>query len=296
MGEIMGGLVSIVIPTLNEGENLRKTVRSIQETTSCDYEIIVVDNGSNDGSSDFIEKELRYPRIRLFKTERLGAARARNYGAKEAVGKFIIFVDAHILFPPGWVSALIKSFEGSSVAIAGPAISAWDSSSAKGFGFRWRNARFDIEWLPRQRLEAYSVPMVGSGCMAVRRTIFEAMEGFDSGMMNYGSEDSEFCLRAWLLGHTVLVVPSIEVSHYFRSHHPYEVTWRQVIHNMLRTAFCHFNNDRIQKVTAALNHYPQYHEAFELVTNNGVQRRRERLLATRKHDDNWFFQNFQIDF
>jgi len=292
----MSGFVSIVIPTLNEGENLRKTIQSLQNTITCNYEIIVVDNGSTDGSSDFIEREIDDPRIRLFKTERLGAANARNFGAKKAVGDFVIFVDAHVLFPAGWVPELIKNLDDSDAAIAAPALSTWGNPAARGYGFRWKNPRLDIEWLPQQGLDTYSVPMVGSGCMAIRRNIFHEIYGFDSGMINYGCEDGEICIRAWLLGYKIFVVPRIEVSHYFRSRHPYEVKWQDVIHNGLRTAFSHFSYERIEKVVAALSDLPEFREAYNLVTKNGIWERRDILLERRKHDDNWFFQIFGINF
>jgi glycosyltransferase involved in cell wall biosynthesis len=288
--------VSIVIPTLNEGTNLRKTIQSLQDTAFCDYEIIVVDNGSTDGSSDFIEAEINDPGIRLLRTERLGAARARNYGADAAIGAFLIFVDAHVLFPVNWVSDLTKNLDGCDVAIAAPVLSTWGNPAAKGYGFRWKNARLDIEWLLQQGSETYGVPMVGSGCMAIRRNIFHEIGGFDSGMITYGCEDSEICIRAWLLGYKVLLAPGIEVSHYFRSSHPYEVKWRDVIHNGLRAAFSHFSFERTEKVVSALSYLPGFQEAYDLVIESDVQERRNVLFERRKYDDNWFFLNFGINF
>jgi len=288
--------VSIVIPTLNEGKNLRKTIQSLQETTRCDYEIIIVDNGSTDGCSDFIMTEINDPRIRLFKTDRLGPAKARNFGAGEARGDFIIFADAHVLFPDGWISPLIKCLDTPDSAIGAPALGVWGNGTAKGYGFRWRNAYLDIEWLSQKMADAYPVPMVGSGCMAVKKDSFDEIGGFDSGMVNYGCEDAEICIRTWLLGYKIFIVPQIEVSHYFRAKHPYEVRWCDVIHNALRTAISHFDEDRLDKVLNALKTQPEYEEAYSLVNGGDIWEKRKILFGQRKYDENWFFRKFKIPF
>src|SRR5437588_9713852 len=117
--------VSLIIPTVNEGENLSMTIESIQETTTGAYEIIVVDNGSTDGSTEFIE-QTDDPQIRLFKTkERLGVAGARNYGAAFAEGTFLIFVDAHMLFPQNWLTSILDVLHDQGVGLVVPAITAW---------------------------------------------------------------------------------------------------------------------------------------------------------------------------
>ena len=96
--------ISVIIPCLNEGNYLRQTVESLGMCSARPNEIIVVDNGSTDGCSDFIETE-NYPgSIRLFKLPSpLGVAQARNFGAAQATGDILIFVDAHVLFPQAWL-------------------------------------------------------------------------------------------------------------------------------------------------------------------------------------------------
>lgn len=290
----MNACVSIIIPSLNEGDNLRKTVQSIQNTVTGDYEIIVVDNGSKDGSSDFLLESHGDPKIQLYKTERLGSARARNFGARRAVGDFLVFADAHVLCPSGWLSPLMNMFKDKDVAVVAPALSVWGNPASKGYGFRWKNYRMDVEWLALKRPEPYWVPMVGSGFMVIRRAVFDQLEGFDEGMINYGCEDAEICLRTWLHGFKIAIVPQIAVSHYFRSKHPYRVTWDDVLNNILRTAIAHFCRTRIDKVKRAITYIPGFHNAYHRVMKSDIWERRSQLYENRKYDDDWFFEKFDF--
>jgi glycosyltransferase involved in cell wall biosynthesis len=288
--------VSFIIPSLNEGENLHKTIQSLQATTTCHYEIIVVDNGSTDGSSDFIPRENADSRLRLFKIVRpLGVAGARNFGADHAQGDIMIFADAHIFFPQGWLDPIMSALSHEGVGIVAPGINVWGNPSIKGFGMRWRNARLDVEWLGQRSEEPYTVPMVPGGCVAFRRDFFQEIGKFDSGMVNYGSEDLEICLRTWLLGYEVIMVPHVEVSHVFRSRHPYDVHWLHVVHNMLRTVYAHFNTHRAARAIAAIRSLPSFESAFSLVHASDVWERRRTLEQQRKHDDDWFFARFNIN-
>ncbi|MGM0440987.1 MAG: glycosyltransferase family 2 protein [Elusimicrobiota bacterium] len=84
---------SVVIPTYNRREFLSKAVESVLEQTFKDFELIVVDDGSTDGTERLIKK---YPdkRITYLYQENRGVSRARNRGIKEAAGKYIAFLDS----------------------------------------------------------------------------------------------------------------------------------------------------------------------------------------------------------
>ena len=295
----MGETVSFILPALNEGENLFKTIQSLHETSTCDYEIIVVDNGSTDKSTDFMEKDTGKSCIRLFKTQKpLGVARARNFGAAFAQGDILVFADAHILFSPGWLGPVIELLQREEMGIVAPAISSWDAPNVLALGMRWTDAKLNLECHGTQASEPYAVPMLPGMCQAFRRDFFHRIEGFDSGMVGYGTEDLEICLRAWLLGYNVFVVPEVVVSHLFRSgaHRPYESRWVDAIYNMLRAIYAHFNARRAQRVVAALKATPTFTEAYHLIRESDIWIKRRSLEVKRIHDDNWFFEQFSMNF
>lgn len=191
--------VSLIIPTVNEGENLFMTIESIQATITGAYEIIVVDNGSTDGSTAFIE-QTSDPRIRLLKTgERLGVAGARNYGAAFAESNILIFIDAHMLFPQNWLTPVLDVLHEEQVRLVVPAVNAWGNPHAIGYGISWKGEKLKPQWLSKQSPNPYPVPLAGGCFQAIHRAFFYEIGGYDSGMMNFGSEDLEMCLRIWLL-------------------------------------------------------------------------------------------------
>lgn len=286
--------ISLIIPTVNEGENLSMTIESIQETITGAYEIIIVDNGSTDGSTGFIE-QTSDPRIRLLKTgERLGVAGARNYGAAFAESNILIFVDAHMLFPQDWLAPVLDVLHEEQVQLVVPAVSAWGNPHAIGYGISWRGAKLQPKWLSKQSSAPYAVPLAGGCFQAFHRAFFYEIGGYDSGMTNFGSEDLEMCLRVWLLGYQVKIVPQVEISHRFRRTAPYEFGWIDTSSNFLRLVYAHFNEQRIERVLAAHTATPCFDEALKRVRISDIWLKKRTLELKRTYDDDWFFRTFDI--
>lgn len=98
----MKDLVSIIVPVYNAGKYVKATVMSVVNQTYENWELLLVDDGSTDGSSEIIkqlEKEDATGRIRVLLPKEHGtAARARNYGISHAQGRYIAFLDADDLW------------------------------------------------------------------------------------------------------------------------------------------------------------------------------------------------------
>jgi len=91
-------LVSVIIPAYNKASTIASTVESVLKQTFQNFEIIVVDDGSTDGTK---EKVLSLgDRIRFFQQERGGVSAARNRGIQEARGEFVSFLDGDDLWMP----------------------------------------------------------------------------------------------------------------------------------------------------------------------------------------------------
>ena len=245
-------LISVVIPALNEGDSLRRTVEQLQATLPAESEIIVVDNGSSDGSSHFMRKHGDI-RLRLIRKPPLGAAQARNHGAMLAKGEFLVFADGHVDVSMGWWQPLVKALEDPSVGAVGPVISVMGNPNSKGYGLRIVGPDLGCEWLGEPHASPGQAPALGGCLLAMRRECFEQVGGFDDGMIVWGSEDMELSVRLWLLGYQQLVISEVDVAHKFRTQHPYQVDWAAVVHNQLRLAFAHFNPARLERVIDVLS-------------------------------------------
>jgi GT2 family glycosyltransferase len=282
--------VSVIVLTLNEGEHLRRTIESIEATMTGSFEIVVIDDGSEDGSADFLNGG--NSRVRLLRTDNLGVANGRNFGARCARGQLLVFSDAHIETPPGWWEPMAEVLKDLSVGAVGPGLTDTVERTRRGYGMRFTGPGLTAEWLYPESLDVFSVPLLPGGFWAIRRETFERVGGLDNGMVRWGSEDFELSLRLCLLGYDLRVVPEVEVAHLFRSSGPYSVDHECVIHNQLRMAYVHFNDERFERVRSTLRESPAFEPAWALLQRNGARERRDDLRARRVRDDEWYFQSF----
>lgn len=97
--------VSVVLPAYNVREHIGEAIRSVLAQDRPDLEIVVVDDGSRDGTADLVARD--FPQVRLFRKSNGGAATARNRGMREARGEFVAFLDSDDVWLPGKLAAQI---------------------------------------------------------------------------------------------------------------------------------------------------------------------------------------------
>ena len=101
--------VSVVLPVYNSVNFLRASVKSVQEQTYSSWEIILVNDGSTDGSAELAEKLAEEDcRIKTVHQSNSKQGKARNNGIKHATGEWIAFLDADDLWPPNKLSLQLK--------------------------------------------------------------------------------------------------------------------------------------------------------------------------------------------
>ncbi|MDR3702038.1 MAG: glycosyltransferase [Candidatus Sulfopaludibacter sp.] len=285
--------VSIVVISRNEGEELAATVNNLRETLPPSRrELIVVDDGSTDGSAGFLDGAVD---VMLLRSEQLGVAKARNFGASRATGEIILFADAHIRAPQGWFDPLVEALREPSVGAVSPGVYSLTEPRRRGFGLDLIGAELHARWRNRQGSVPYPVPVLPGAFLAMRRTTFLATGGYDSGLHQLGGNDNELSCRFWLLGYRLLVVPQVEVGHLFRAAPPYPTNWSAVVHNRLRMAFIHFGAERVERVLRALRVYESFPAGAAMLLDTDVFSRRTQMAEIRQFDDDWFFQNFQLE-
>lgn len=113
-------MVSIVIPIYNAEKKLERCVDSILSQSYSDFELILINDGSRDGSSLICERLAKKDvRIRYFSKENSGASDTRNFGIKKARGKYITFTDADDWVEPYWLSTMVESITDVDLVIQG---------------------------------------------------------------------------------------------------------------------------------------------------------------------------------
>lgn len=288
-------LFSIVIPTLNEGSMLSMTVENILKVTAYpDIEVIIVDDGSTDGSCDAY-RDTQKP-VRVVTGKQLGIPRARNLGADEARGEYVLFIDAHCTVSANWIDRFVGALAARDVAIVGPTFTRLSEPEPRGCGNAWINHRLESAWLePLESDRPYEVPITPGGCQAFRRKTFLGLGGFETGFSRWGYQDEEICLRAWLQGYRVLVDPEVVVAHHFRDQAGYDVDHSDVLYNFLRLIHLHFSPSRIRRCIAALGDYPGLEETIDRLYGSDVFQKRDAMTAARRRTEEWLFRVFMPD-
>lgn len=287
--------ISVILPAANESVLLKRTVDQFVATLPANSEVIVIDNGSTDGSADFLACGCGcYENVHLIQTpDQLGVAGARNRGLAQAQGEIVVFADAHLDLPERWWQPIACTLQRPEVGVVGPGIGVMGKPDMPAAcGQRIAEANLRVEWLPWKGVEPYPVPTLGGGFMAMRHDTLKQAGAFDAGMPQWGSEDLEICVRYWLLGYEVWVAPAVTVLHYFRKANPYKVGWGAVTHNLLRVALLHFSQERITRVIDALKGNPNFAPALAHAVESDVWQQRAEFAARRMHDDDWYFDKF----
>lgn len=286
--------VSIVVPAHNEAHRLRDTVLAIRETADLPHEIIVVDDASTDGCAEGLN-EAGDHRLRVHRTTTpLGVAGARNLGANDARAPMVMFMDAHCTPGRRFLSTLAGALARLGRGVVVPEITVLGDPSARGFGMTLEGPSLSPAWLTAPLVdEPHPVP-VGCGCLQMFFTAwFRQIGGYDR-MRRYGVEDLEISMRSWLLGGPVHVVPKATVAHYFRSQTTCEVTWTDVVYNVLRFAHLHFAGPRLATVERHWAGHGSYAEARALLAASDVGQRRRWLDARRRKTADWYCDTFAI--
>lgn len=229
-------MISVVIPTLNNRELLRGCLDSLLAQRRRADEILVVDNGSEDGTGEMVRREFA-GRARLLIEPRTGVHHARNRGIAEASGDIVAFTDDDVLLPPGWLEALAGCFEDPGVAGAGgPTRAVWpagrDLPSALRSG-RGRSLLGIVDFGPvRKPLDPAREYLLGANC-AYRKALVTGEDGFRG---IFPCPGLGVCGDDWELSqriarrHVVLYEPAAYVDHRIA---PSKARWT----HLLRRAF-----------------------------------------------------------
>ncbi|MFP3389006.1 glycosyltransferase family 2 protein [Brevibacillus sp. SIMBA_040] len=294
-------IVSIIFPVKNEGINVKNTLDSLVKVkTDFSYEVIIVDDASEDACCEFLSSH-EYPiTITLVKTDGLGAANARNVGSKKANGKYYIFCDAHLFYEDYWMDKLIEPME---VGIADgvvPGIAPHDKPNIVGYGYTINlekfKANFNGQSILTKGLEPVETPCLPGGCLAIKKDVFFDIGGFDKGFIVWGHEDIEISIKMWLFGYKCFIQPQVKVLHIFRKSFPYTVKASHTDYNLMRMAYSHFSEERIEKCKKYIQIPEKTDQIVKSVIDNGVLEQRANYSLRRKFDDDWFFQKFHINF
>lgn len=288
-------LVSLIIPVKNEGSHVQNTIQSAFHTkTDYPFEIIVVDDDSIDGCCDYLENSQLKQNIKLIRSDSVGAAMARNIGAEQSSGEYLIFCDAHLFFEDLWIDRLIEPILSGAAHATNPGIADAENPDNIGYGYSWTE-QLEPQWNTGSK-KKFPSPHLAGGCLAIARNVFFDIGGFEKGFRVWGREDEEISLKLWLMGYRCFVLPEVKILHIFRSGSPpFRLTWEDLNYNLMRMAYSHFNEERIEKCKKLIK-YSNPLLIESLVLESDVLEQRRHYFERRIYDDDWYMRKFGIVF
>ena len=235
---------SFIVPVYNRPDEVDELLESLEGQTLKDFEVVVVEDGSDKPCKDVCERHADVLDIHYYIKPNSGPGQSRNYGAERAGGEYLIVLDSDVVLPEGYLAAVDKELQDAPAdAFGGPdrahpsftdtqkAISYSMTSFYTTGGIRGGNKKLD-KFYPR------------SFNMGIRRETYMSLGGFS--MMRFG-EDIDFSIRIFKAGCSCRLFPEAWVWHKRRT--DFRKFWRQVYNSGI----------------ARINLYKKYPESLKIV-------------------------------
>ena len=215
-------LVSVLIVSYRAKDLLERCIHAVFNTDYPQLEVIVVDNGSKDGTVEYIRDQFcaDYPVCLIENQENVGPSLARNLGLQVARGTYVAFLDNDTEPDPHWLKTVIDVMESDHsigacqcklLLMSDHRVIDYAGDYLSQFGFAVQlvdHGAID----DGQVNEVVEILSAKSAAMVVRADVCHEIGGFDPDYFMY-AEDMDLCWRIWLQGYQVVLVPDSKVYH-----------------------------------------------------------------------------------
>ena len=215
-------VASVIVPTCNALDYTRLCVESLLSHTDARHELVFVDNGSTDGTPEYLQGLARdHKRVRvILNGDNLGFARGCNLGLAAAHGRHLVLLNSDTVVTAGWLEGLLALAEARPRAgLVGPVTNnisgvqrldrvAYDQETLDGLG------AFAAAEASAHAGEAERTLRLTGMCLLIKRELLARIGGLDEvfGLGNY--EDNDYCLRAHLAGYECVVARGVFIHHF----------------------------------------------------------------------------------
>ncbi len=211
--------ISVVIPVYNKIELTRQCLNNIfSQKYNYNFEIIIVDNNSTDGTSNFIDslnEDINY----IANQKNIGFAKACNQGAKEATGDYLIFLNNDTIPQKGWLDSLVNFIKNKpNVGVVGCKLLYPDNTvqhCGASMNFRGDFFRHQYKFVDRDHSlvnDIRELDAVTAACFLTPRETFLELGMFDEGYLN-GCEDMDYCAKVKKAGLKIYYNPESVLYH-----------------------------------------------------------------------------------
>ena len=205
---------SVIVPVFNGARVVDACLDALAQQTVplAQFEIIMVDDGSSDGTAERVAEwagRHSYVAVAVLRQGHAGPASARNRGALAARGPILLFTDADCRPVPGWMAALLAGFDTPDPPAGLMGVYRTDQTDLAG-----RFAQLEFEDRYARMSQSQQLDVVATYSAAFQRDLFLAEGGFDPGFPKANNEDVEFSYRLSEQGHQMRFAPGAQVYHH----------------------------------------------------------------------------------
>jgi hypothetical protein len=223
--------VSVIIVNFNTKDILLDCIRNLQKSNYNDLEIIVIDNGSEDGSYEAVTK--LFPDVKAIKSENIGLAAGSNLGYKNSTGDYLLYLGSDAFPDSDAISGLVNYFElnqgiGAATCQLVMRDKTIDMDAHRGFPTPWaalthfsklnklfpKSKIFNQYFMGWKNLSVpHEIDLCISHFMMIPRKVLEEVNLWDEDFFVYG-EDVDMCYRIKLAGYKIMYLPEWKAVHY----------------------------------------------------------------------------------
>lgn len=208
---------SIILLTHNQIDYTKKCIESIRNHTHLDYEIIVVDNGSEDNTVAYLSEQNDITVIENKENE--GFAKGNNQGVEKATGETILFLNNDTVVTPGWLDSLINTlYSSEKIGIVGPVSNNVSGNQQISVTYNQETLEgledFAADYVKEKSGEKNKVLRLVGFALACKKEVLDAIGLFDESFGIGNFEDDDLCLRALREGYELYIAKDSFVHHY----------------------------------------------------------------------------------
>lgn len=212
--------ISIIITNYNGGQVLLDCIESLKKIEYPDFEVVLIDDDSTDGSYEkALENKGSLQLISFKNNVNLGFVRSNNKGFDLSCGKYILLLNNDTTVNKDLLIKLIARMEADpKIGVAQPKIKMMDNPlvldnsgsylTRTGFLIHWGFGKKDTEEFNNEKI----IFSAKGACLMTKREVIEKVSLFDKDFVSY-FEESDFCWRVWLAGYTVYFLPQTYINH-----------------------------------------------------------------------------------
>lgn len=202
--------VSLIIPVFNRPDEIDELLQSLTLQTDRDFEVIIVEDGSITDCKNIVEKYMKNLSLSYYFIDNSGPGQARNFGAKQAKGEYLIVLDSDCIIPENYIASVKKELKENPVDAFGGPDRALDSFTPIQKSINYAMTSFFTTGGIRGGKKKMDKFYPRSFNMGIRKEVYDSLGGFSK--MRFG-EDIDFSIRIYKGGYKVALFPSAYVYH-----------------------------------------------------------------------------------